>query len=82
MFSIHGVGGILGTLMVSIFASDKLGVFSGQGYDNGMSMGSQFIVQFIGVVATVSYTIILTFIILKLIDRTIGLKIKEQGLRQ
>tara|TARA_R110000851_G_scaffold268475_1_gene421201 strand:- start:1083 stop:2348 length:1266 start_codon:yes stop_codon:yes gene_type:complete len=82
VFSIHGVGGILGTLMVSIFASDKLGVFSGQGYDNGMSMGSQFIVQFIGVVATVSYTIILTFIILKLIDRTIGLKIKEQGLRQ
>ena len=82
VFSIHGVGGILGTLMVSIFASDKLGVFSGQGYNVGMSMGSQLIVQFIGVVATVSYTIILTFIILKLIDRTIGLKIKEQGTTQ
>ena len=82
VFSIHGVGGILGTLMVSIFASDKLGVFSGQGYNVGMSMGSQLIIQFIGVVATVSYTIILTFIILKLIDKTIGLKIKEQGTTQ
>ncbi|MGB2154873.1 MAG: ammonium transporter, partial [Porticoccaceae bacterium] len=38
VFPVHGVGGILGTFFAGIFASDALGVFSGQGYNEGMTM--------------------------------------------
>ena len=41
VFPVHGVGGMLGTLLAGIFASDQLGVFSGQGYNEGMNMASQ-----------------------------------------
>ena len=57
VFPVHGVGGILGTLAAGIFASDALGVFSGQGYNEGMTMGSQMGVQAIGVLATGAYTL-------------------------
>ena len=40
---VHGVGGILGTLAVAIFASSQLGIFSGQGLDN--TIGAQLIIQ-------------------------------------
>jgi Amt family ammonium transporter len=41
VFPVHGVGGILGTLLAGVFASTALGVFSGQGYAEGVTMGSQ-----------------------------------------
>ncbi len=67
VFPVHGVGGILGTLFAGIFASTELGIFSGQGFADGIeSIGAQFQVQVIGVVATAAYTAIVTFIILKL----------------
>ncbi len=53
---VHGVGGILGTFAAGIFASAGLGVFSGQGFNEGMTMGSQVGVQLIGIVSTVVYT--------------------------
>ncbi|MFL0799537.1 MAG: ammonium transporter [Agarilytica sp.] len=67
VFPVHGVGGILGTLFAGIFASTELGIFSGQGFADGIeSIGAQFQVQVIGVLATAIYTAIATFIILKL----------------
>ncbi|MFT5038667.1 MAG: Amt family ammonium transporter, partial [Flavobacteriaceae bacterium] len=45
VFPVHGVGGMLGTLLAGVFASDALGVFSGQGYNEGMDMLSQVSVQ-------------------------------------
>ena len=48
VFPVHGVGGILGTFYAGIFASDALGVFSGQGYNEGMDMASQTYVQLVG----------------------------------
>ena len=50
VFPVHGVGGVLGTLLAAVFASSELGIFSGQGLD--ISIGQQFTTQFIGVVAT------------------------------
>ncbi len=76
VFPVHGVGGILGTLVTAIFASDALGVFSGQGYSEGMTMGSQLVVQFIGVFATIIYTGIITFGILKITDILLGLRVE------
>ncbi len=78
VFPVHGVGGMLGTLSAGVFASTELGLFSGQGYAEGMSMGSQIIVQFTGVVAIALYTLILTFVLLKLVDWTLGLRVSAE----
>lgn len=67
VFPVHGVGGILGTLAAGIFASDALGVFSGQGYATGMGMGSQLGVQALGVLATGAYTAVVTYGLFKLV---------------
>ena len=75
VFPVHGVGGILGTLLAGVFASDALGVFSGQGYAEGMSMGSQMGVQAIGVAATLAYTAVISWVLLKLLDRLLGLRV-------
>jgi len=65
VFPVHGVGGIMGTFLAGIFASSSLGVFSGQGYAEGVTMGSQIGVQLIGIVSTLVYTAVLTFVLLK-----------------
>jgi Amt family ammonium transporter len=79
VFPVHGVGGILGTLLAGIFASDALGVFSGQGYNEGMNMASQVQVQIVGIVATFVYTAIVTFVLLKLVDAMLGLRIGDEN---
>jgi Amt family ammonium transporter len=66
VFPVHGVGGIMGTFLAGIFASSSLGVFSGQGYAEGVTMGSQIGVQLIGIVSTLVYTAVLTFVLLKI----------------
>ena len=78
VFPVHGVGGMLGTLLAAVFASDQLGAFSGQGYNEGMAMGSQFQVQVIGVVSTFIYTAVITFILLKVLDAVVGLRVSEE----
>ena len=85
VFPVHGVGGILGTLLTAVFASTSLGVFSGQGYAaEGMTMGSQLGVQAIGVIATLGYTALATFIILKvtgaLLDNRVSEEDEQRGL--
>ena len=78
VFPVHGVGGILGTLFAGVFASDQMGIFSGQGYAEGMNMSSQIQVQMTGILATFLYTAIVTFILLKLVDSLLGLRVDEE----
>ncbi|MET0103889.1 MAG: ammonium transporter [Sedimenticola sp.] len=80
VFPVHGVGGILGTLLAGIFSSTELGVFSGYGFADGIeSMGGQFYVQFIGVIATIAFTAIVSYLILKLVSvLTSGLRVDEE----
>ena len=75
VFPVHGVGGILGTLLAGVFASNQLGIFSGQGLD--VSIGAQVWVQFIGVISTLVYTAIVTFIILKVVNLVAPLRVSE-----
>jgi len=75
VFPVHGVGGIIGTLLAGFFASDQLGVFSGQGYAEGMTMAKQMGVQAIGVAATFIYTAVITYILLKVLDALMGLRV-------
>lgn len=75
VFPVHGIGGALGTILAGIFASSSLGIFSGQGYNEGMNMASQLQVQVIGVLATGLYAGVCTLILLKLVDSLIGLRV-------
>jgi Amt family ammonium transporter len=76
VFPVHGVGGILGTFLAGILVSQNLGVFSGNGYAEGMTMGSQLVVQVIGIVATGAYTAVVTIILLKVVSAlTSGLRV-------
>lgn len=79
VFPVHGVGGILGTLLAGIFCSQSLGIFSGNGFSDGIdSIGGQFTVQAIGVVSTFLYTAVVSYILLKLVDAMVGLRIDEE----
>ncbi|MFQ3345626.1 MAG: Amt family ammonium transporter [Porticoccaceae bacterium] len=79
VFPVHGVGGMLGTLLAGVFASDALGVFSGQGYNEGMDMLSQVSVQMVGIIATATYTAVITYILLKLVDKMLVLRIDDES---
>jgi len=79
VFPVHGVGGMLGTMMAGVFSATSLGVFSGYGFADGITtMGGQVWVQFVGVAATVTFTVVATFVILKLVDAILGLRVSEE----
>jgi Amt family ammonium transporter len=85
VFPVHGVGGVLGTILAGIFCSTQLGIFSGNGFSEGInSISGQLAVQATGVIATFVYTAVMTFIILKLVNMVVGLRIdpdeENQGL--
>ena len=75
VFPVHGVGGILGTLAAGIFASSQLGIFSGQGLAEGVTIGAQLKVQAIGILATGAYTAVVSYILLKILDVVVGLRV-------
>lgn len=77
VFPVHGVGGIIGTLMCGVFAASGIGVFSGQGFlsHDIHSIGEQLGVQALAVVATIAFTTVVTWLVLKLVDRTVGLRV-------
>lgn len=77
VFGVHGVGGIVGALLTGVFSATALG---GAGLGDGNeTIGAQLVAQLIGVVATVAYTAVLTFVILKIIDAIMGLRVDEQS---
>ncbi len=85
VFPVHGVGGMLGTLLAGVFCSTQLGIFSGNGFSDGIdSIGGQFAVQATGVIATLVYTAVMSYIILKLVNLMVGLRVdsdeENQGL--
>jgi Amt family ammonium transporter len=81
VFAVHGVGGMLGILLVSAFADPMLG---GLGLAEGMTIGKQFGVQLLGTVATVVYSAILTIVIVKVVSLLTPLRAapeaEEEGL--
>ena len=79
VFPVHGVGGIVGTFLAGILISGELGIFSGNGLAQGMTMGSQVMVQIIGIFSVAAYTGILTFIILKVVGAvTSGIRVTQE----
>ncbi len=76
VFPVHGVGGALGLLMAGVFCSPSLGVFSGNGLSEGViGIGGQRSIQANGIAATFAYTAILSYLLPKIVDATIGLRV-------
>ena len=73
VFGVHGVGGFVGSILTGVFAAAALG-----GVGAGLDIGRQLGLQAIGAFATLIYSGVLTFVILKIIDATIGLRVSEQ----
>ena len=73
VFPVHGVGGILGTTLTGIFVAESWG---GAGL-GGVSMSSQVMIQIIGVVTTIIWCGVFTYIILKVVDNVTGLRLNE-----
>ncbi|MDX1734907.1 MAG: ammonium transporter [Halioglobus sp.] len=79
VFPVHGVGGILGTLLAGVFCATNLGIFRGNGFSDGVdSIGGQLVIQGTGVVATFVYTAVVTFVILKIVDVMVGLRVDDE----
>ena len=74
VFPVHGVGGILGTLLTGVFAASTYG---GVGLENSIS--EQVTIQFIGVVFTIIWCGIFTYIALKVTDSLVGLRISDEN---
>jgi Amt family ammonium transporter len=75
VFPVHGVGGILGTLLTGVFSATA---FGGLGLDDGVTVGSQLMTQFIGVAATLVWCAVASFIILKVVGAFIPLRVDEE----
>ncbi|MCM3754894.1 ammonia channel protein, partial [Bacillus licheniformis] len=70
-FGVHGIGGILGALLTGVFAVKDIGGFDGS-----------LLLQAKGVLITLVYSGVLSFVLLKLIDLTIGLRVTEEEERE
>jgi len=80
VFGVHGIGGIVGALLIGIFCSPALGPFSGLGFGGeNVAIGAQLVAQILGVAGTIVYTGVLTFIILKVVDMVVGLRVTEEN---
>ena len=73
VFPVHGVGGILGTFLTGLFAAESLG---GLGLE--ASIGGQLITQTIGILATAAWCAVISYILLKLLDKIIGLRVSPE----
>jgi ammonium transporter, Amt family len=77
VFAVHGVGGILGSLLVAVLASPALG---GVGYADGVDMSAQGLTQLIGVVAVCAWSAIATLALVFIVRKTVGLRASEEAI--
>lgn len=75
VFPVHGVGGIIGTTLTGVFAASE---FGGVGFAEGITMGQQVQTQLIGIGAAIAWCGTVTFILLKLLDLTVGLRVSHE----
>ena len=72
VFPVHGVGGLLGTLLTGVFVS---AAFGGVGYPEKVDMAQQVTTQLVGILAVGAWSGIATWILLKLTDAVAGLRV-------
>lgn len=69
---VHGIGGFVGIILVSIFASSQFG-----GSEESLNIAKQFGIQFYAAAFVIIYTAIITYVILKVVDGMVGLKVTD-----
>jgi len=74
-FGVHGIGGIVGCILTGIFVSSDLG---GQGLADGVTIVKQVLAQVYSLLVTIIYSGVLSFIILKIVDAIVGLRVDEE----
>jgi Amt family ammonium transporter len=81
VFAVHGVGGATGVLLTAVFVDAALG---GSGLAEGRSMGGQAVIQLTGIAATLLWSLVVSFVIAKVVHAVTGLRVsaetEEQGL--
>jgi Amt family ammonium transporter len=77
VLAVHGVGGATGTLLAAFFAAAGLG---GVGLAEGVTVASQFGVQLIGVIATLVWSAVATFVIIKVTQAICGLRVSDDAM--
>ena len=78
VFGIHGVGGIIGSIVTGVLVSPALG---GVGLD-GYAMGHQVSVQFVAVAIAVGWCAVASFVLYKLVDMLVGLRVAPEAERE
>ncbi|MGR9000267.1 MAG: ammonium transporter [Gammaproteobacteria bacterium] len=72
VFSVHGIGGITGSLLTGVFAASSLG---GLGLAEGVSILNQVSIQALAIIVTISWSAFFSYLILKGLDNWIGLRV-------
>ena len=78
VFGIHAVGGIIGAIGTGIFVSPALGGVGVTGY----TMGGQVVTQATGVLVTIVWSGVVSFVLFKLVDMVMGLRVSEEAERE
>ena len=79
VFAVHGMGGMVGSLLLAVFLAPALG---GVGYDEGATMMSQFAAQLVGVGAVALYSAIATAVLAVLVSLVIPMRVGEDDERE
>ncbi len=75
MFAVHGVGGALGILLTSFLGTEA---FGGLGLGEGMTIGKQFGAQVLGIVVVALWSLVISWVLVKGIQKTTGLRVSEE----
>ncbi|MEZ5885801.1 MAG: ammonium transporter [Paracoccaceae bacterium] len=78
VFGVHGVGGIVGAVMTGVFSSATLGGVKGDDY----SIAAQVWIQIEAVAITIAWTGIVSFVLYRIVDRMVGLRVDQDSERQ
>ncbi|GAB4349056.1 MAG: ammonium transporter [Immundisolibacter sp.] len=73
VFGVHGIGGIIGAVLTGVFAASSLG-----GSQEDFNMAAQLWIQVKGVLVTVVFSGVVSYVILKVLDRVIGLRVTPE----
>jgi len=77
-FGVHGIGGVVGSLLIGIFATQAI---TGEGGAQGALYGdwNQLWIQIVATVATIAFSAIMTWILFKIVDRIVGIRASAES---
>ena len=79
VFPVHGVGGALGLVMAGIFCSPSLGIFSGNGFSDGVDdIAGQLAIRLCGIGATFVYTALVSWVLLRAVNALVSLRVGNE----